>query len=141
MYIKILLLSFICTIQLSANDKILGKWNTDKSTVEIYKCGEFLCAKILSLKEPTDLEGKPKVDKNNPDPLKKTHPVVGLNFLKNFKFNEYDGEWVNGEIYNPEDGKIYTGEIKLENENKLLLNGHLKISKWLGKKQTWTRAK
>lgn len=138
---KILFLALISTIGLSANDKILGKWNTEKSTVEIYKCGESICGKILSLKEPNDSEGKPKVDKNNPDPSKKVQPISGLNFLKNFKFNESEGEWLNGEIYNPEDGKVYTGEIKLEGEDKLQLNGHLKISKWLGKKQTWTRAK
>lgn len=138
---KIILFLFATIFTLSANDKILGKWDTEKSTVEIYKCGDSVCGKIISLKEPNDSEGKPKVDKNNPDPTKKAQPITGLNFLRNFKYNESEGEWLNGEIYNPEDGKIYTGEIKLDGEKKLQLNGHLKISKWLGKKQTWSRAK
>ncbi|MCL1462675.1 DUF2147 domain-containing protein, partial [Klebsiella pneumoniae] len=40
---------------LSANDKILGKWATEggKSHVELSKCGDAVCGKIVWLKEPT----------------------------------------------------------------------------------------
>ena len=127
---------------LSANDKILGKWLTPngKSNVEMFKCGEAVCGKIISLKEPNDVEGKPKVDKENPDPSKKSQPIVGLTFLKGFKFDSSENEFTSGEIYDPETGKTYVGEIKLDGD-KLKLNGHLKISKFIGKEQTWTRLK
>ncbi|MCG2721245.1 MAG: DUF2147 domain-containing protein [Thermodesulfovibrionales bacterium] len=44
---------------------ILGEWVTegDKSFVEIYKCDELYCGKIVWLKNPKDEEGKEKVDK------------------------------------------------------------------------------
>ena len=39
---------------LSANDKILGKWLTEggKSHVELSKCGDAVCGKIVWLKSP-----------------------------------------------------------------------------------------
>ena len=52
-----------------------------------------------------------------------------------------DDEWTDGEIYDPESGKLYVGELKMNGDNSLKLNGHLKISRFLGKKQTWTRVK
>ncbi|MCB1141005.1 MAG: DUF2147 domain-containing protein [Leptospiraceae bacterium] len=137
----------------SANDKILGTWITEggKSNVELYKCGGNVCGKIVWLKEPNYKEGDdqvkkgqvkagdPKVDTENPDASKKKNPIVGLEFLKNFKYDAGDEEFVNGEIYDPESGKLYVGELKLVNDNTLKLNGHLKISRFLGKKQTWKR--
>jgi uncharacterized protein (DUF2147 family) len=140
---------------ISANDKILGKWLTPngKSHVDLTKCGDAVCGKIVWLKSPTynaDADqvkegkvkaGDAKVDTENPDAAKRTQPIVGLTFLKNFKYNAEDDEWANGEIYDPESGKLYVGELKMEGNDTLKLNGHLKISRWLGKKQTWTRVK
>lgn len=138
---------------LSANDKILGKWLTEggKSQVEIFKCGDAFCGKIVWLKLPTYAAndsavkdgkakaGDAKVDTENPDASKRTQPIVGLVFLKGFKYDAGDDEYTDGEIYDPESGKVYVGELKMDGANSLKLNGHLKISKWLGKKQTWTR--
>ncbi|MBK8394916.1 MAG: DUF2147 domain-containing protein [Leptospiraceae bacterium] len=140
---------------LSANDKILGKWATEggKSHVELSKCGDAICGTIVWLKDPNygpDADqvkngkvtaGSPKVDTENPVVAKRTQPIVGLTFLKGFKYNSEDDEWTDGEIYDPESGKLYVGELKMNGDNSLKLNGHLKISKWLGKKQTWTRVK
>lgn len=146
-------LAVLFTGALSANDKILGTWVTPngKSNVELFKCDSGLCGKIVWLKEPTYpassdqvkdgkvKAGDAKVDTENPDAAKRTQPIVGLVFLKGFKYNAGDDEWTNGEIYDPESGKLYVGELKMDGDNSLKLNGHLKISKWLGKKQTWTR--
>ncbi len=140
---------------ISANDKVLGKWLTagGKSHVELTKCGDAVCGKIVWLKAPTYTadadpvkEGKvkagdAKVDTENPDASKRTQPIVGLTFLTKFKYNADEDEWANGEIYDPESGKLYVGELKMEGNDTLKLNGHLKISRWLGKKQTWTRVK
>ena len=138
---------------LSANDKILGKWATEggKSHVELKKCGDAICGTIVWLKSPTyganddavkdgkAAAGATKVDTENPDASKRTQPIVGLTFLKGFKYDAGDDEWTNGEIYDPESGKLYVGELKMNGDNSLKLNGHLKISRFLGKKQTWTR--
>lgn len=152
----LLITAFVAVIfagNLSANDKILGKWLTEggKSHVELSKCGDAVCGKIVWLKNPNygpnddavkdgkAAAGAAKVDTENPDASKRTQPIVGLTFLKGFKYNADDDEWTNGEIYDPESGKVYVGELKMNGDNSLKLNGHLKISKWLGKKQTWTR--
>ena len=138
---------------ISANDAILGTWVTpeSKSNVELFKCGDSICGKITWLKEPTYAAnadqvkdgkvkaGDAKVDTENPDASKRTRPIVGMQFLSGFKYDAGEEEFVNGEIYDPESGKLYVGELKMDGTNKLKLNGHLKISKWLGKKQIWTR--
>ncbi|MBP7283300.1 MAG: DUF2147 domain-containing protein [Leptospiraceae bacterium] len=156
---KLLVLAVFVTAMfagsLSANDKILGKWATEggKSHVELSKCGDAICGTIVWLKEPNypadatpvkegkATAGSPKVDTENPNAALRTKPIVGLTFLKGFKYNSEDDEWTEGEIYDPESGKLYVGELKMNGDNSLKLNGHLKISKWLGKKQTWTRVK
>ena len=55
----------------------LGVWTNaeKKATFEIYKCGEKLCGKIVTLTVPNDpATGKPKMDTQNPDPKLRTRP-------------------------------------------------------------------
>jgi uncharacterized protein (DUF2147 family) len=138
----------------NAQDKILGKWKTEGGdSVELYKCENVVCGKLIGFKKPTytaDMDsvkrgqvkvGDPLVDTENPDPSKRTTPLLGFTFLKNFKYQAEDDEYTNGEIYDPGSGNTYVGELKMEGNDVLKLNGHLKISRWLGKKQTWTRIK
>src|SRR5271163_1974330 len=92
-------------------DIILGTWLTGsgKGKVQIYKTGVEYNGKIVWLKEPTYPDGKTKVDKHNPDVAKQTNPILGLNMLKGFVFN--DGKWIDGTIYDPENGKTYSCKI------------------------------
>ena len=64
----------------------IGVWfNTEKDAkVEIYKCGDKYCGKIIWLKFPNNEEGTPKMDKNNPDDKLKKRAVLGLNLLSGF---------------------------------------------------------
>lgn len=116
----------------------IGTWtNQDgKATFKIYKCGDELCGKVASLKEP-NINGKPKTDGNNPDQNLRTRPLVGLEFMKGF---EYDGnnKWDDGTIYDPESGKTYSCYMKMINKNKMEVKGYLGIS-LIGRTQTWTR--
>lgn len=82
----------------------VGLWNAPKAKVRVSDCGSGLCATILSLKEPNDEKGQPKVDRNNPDKAKQTRPIVGISVLTGMK---PDGARWLGQIYNPEDGRTY----------------------------------
>jgi hypothetical protein len=42
---------------------------------------------IVSLRDPLYEQGKPKPDKNNPDPQKQMAPLLGLSRLKGFTFD------------------------------------------------------
>ncbi len=122
-------------------DYVVGTWYTeeDKATVEIYKEGDRYFGKITALKEPLR-DGKPKVDKNNPKEELRTQPIIGLVFLKSFKFDG-DDEWKEGTIYDAESGKEYTSKMYIEKDNKLKVKGYILGMPFLGRSQIWTRTK
>src|SRR6476620_2360378 len=73
----------------------LGIWTNSekKATFEIYKCGDFLCGKIVSLTASNDpVTGKPKTDTQNPDPKLKSRPLLGLVFMQGFKYDD-ENKW------------------------------------------------
>ena len=125
--------SFIYAVEPVA---VIGLWRTKKSIeeekaaiIEIYKCENKYCGKIAWLK---DLEA---LDKRNQDESKRRQKLVGLNLIWGFEFD--DDEWVNGKIYNPENGKEYKCSMWLEGNGILIVKGCLVA--FFCKKQTWYR--
>src|ERR1700739_3499851 len=94
-------------------DAIIGTWLTGsgKGKVQIYKEGDKYNGKIVWLKEPNREDGTPKLDRNNPDKVQQTKPLLGLNMLKNFVFDVE--KWIDGTIYDPENGKTYSCKINM----------------------------
>ncbi len=129
-------MSFDTSVAQNADD-VVGVWLTDggKSKVEIYKKGDEYFGKIIWLREPNE-NGKPKVDKNNPDDDLKSRPLVGMELLSDFEFD--DDEWEDGEIYDPESGKTYSCEMTLDG-NTLNVRGYIGVS-WVGRTTEWTRS-
>ncbi len=125
--------------------EITGQWTTagNKSRVEITKVADGTFeGKIVWLSEPNypadDKEaGKPKHDRENSDKSLQSRPILGLSFMKGFKF---DGkkEWSGGLLYDPESGKTYKGKIWLEDDGTLGMRGFIGIS-LLGRTEKWTR--
>ena len=116
-----------------------GVWLTEskKAHVEIKACGEALCGQIVWLKEPNDENGKPKVDKENEDPAKRSEPLLGSHMITGMKPDE-PGRWGDGEIYNAEDGKTYNSSMELKDSDTLKVAGCVLI---FCKSQIWTRVK
>ncbi len=120
-------------------DDIIGIWLTngnDPAKIQIYKNGEKFYGKIVWLKYPDD-NGKPKVDKNNNDKVKRINPIIGLIMLVGFKFNG-DDEWKGGTIYDPESGKTYSSFMSLKDNSTLKVKGYIGISLF-GRTETWKR--
>ncbi|UYZ64219.1 DUF2147 domain-containing protein [Hymenobacter weizhouensis] len=120
----------------------LGTWtNADKkATFEIYKCGNKLCGKIVTLTVPNDPKtGKPKTDTMNPDPKLRNRPRLGMVFMQGFEYDA-DNKWDDGKIYDPESGKTYSCYMKMLNANSMEVKGYIGFS-LIGKSQTWTRVK
>jgi uncharacterized protein (DUF2147 family) len=124
----------------SINPDIVGVWKDGqgKGQVQIYKHNGKYYGKIIWLKNPKDVNGKPKVDRKNPDVTLRNKPVMGLVMLKDFKYD--DEEWSGGRIYNPSDGKEYKAYMKLKDRNTLAVRGYIGIS-LLGKTDTWIRVR
>ncbi|ADY51419.1 Protein of unknown function DUF2147 [Pseudopedobacter saltans DSM 12145] len=120
------------------SDEILGKWlNKDKEAhLQIYKKGNKYFGKLSWLKEPNDEEGKPKRDSKNPSEELRGRPILGLEILKDFTFN--NGVWQDGTIYDPKSGKTYSCKMTLEGKNRLNVRGYIGIS-LLGRTEVFTR--
>ncbi|HET9570021.1 MAG TPA: DUF2147 domain-containing protein [Bacteroidales bacterium] len=127
-------------------DRIIGYYLTvddetgkEKSQVQIFKAtnGKYY-GKLVWLAEPSK-NGKAKVDEDNPDKALRSRPILGLQLLKGFSYNEKSGEWDNGTIYNPTGGKTYNCFMKFDG-NKLKIRGFIGAA-WmgLGKTATWTK--
>ncbi len=100
-----------------------GMWALPKNklTVDIKFCnGDRLCGTIAKIRKPLDKYGKPKLDKENPDPALRSRPIIGLPIMTDMKPTG-SGEW-EGKIYNADDGTTYRAEARLEGD-KFLVKG------------------
>ena len=135
----LILTSFIFCLNTFAQtvnpDAIVGNWLTGskKGVVQIYKEGNKYNGKIIWLQTPNYEDGKPKVDKHNPDVAKQKTPLMGLNMLSGFVFE--GDKWVNGTIYDPEKGKTYSCKISMKGD-MLDVRGFIGIS-LIGRTDTW----
>jgi uncharacterized protein (DUF2147 family) len=119
---------------------VTGIWMSDdgEGAVEIERCGDKRCGKLVWLKTPNDDAGKPLRDANNPDPAARQKPVCGVQIIKDVALQS-DGSWDGGTVYDPEEGKSYSVMIKPTGNDNLEVRGYLGI-KSLGETMTWTRA-
>lgn len=118
----------------------IGVWLTQSGTsrIRIADCGGALCGTIIWLKEPNDPDtGKPKTDKNNSDTAKRSRPLMGVQIVLSMKPAGAD-KW-NGQVYNAEDGKTYSGNLTFSGGNSLQLQG-CALGGLVCKGQTWTKA-
>jgi len=120
-------------------DLLLGVWETGngKARVKIDKAGEIYTGKVVWLREPNNEEGKPKVDKNNPDEALRSKPLLGYKLLQNFTFSG-DKVWENGTIYDPESGSTYSCTITMTDDNTLDVRGYIGVTLF-GRTDTWKR--
>lgn len=141
--IKTLCVCFFISLMANAQtdgDKLLGVWepSNGKARVKIDKISDKYFGKIVWLKEPNDPEtGQPKVDKNNPDESMQKVPLKGYRMLKDFTYNG-KSEWIDGTIYDPENGSTYSCVIKLKDDNTLDIRGYIGI-KTFGRTDVWKR--
>src|SRR4051812_15492169 len=87
-----------------------GVWLTEdeRARIRIERCGaklEQICGYIVWMKEPTGDNGQPLRDEWNPDPGKRSRPLLGHQLIAAVP-QRSDGRF-DGRIYNSEDGKSY----------------------------------
>ena len=118
---------------------VIGKWKLDDGTaiVEVYKNGDAYNGKIVWVEEPTDADGTPAKDNNNPDPALRTRELIGLNMLSGLK-KTADNEYSGGKIYDPGNGKTYNCSMKVEG-NVLKVRGSLDKRVLIVRTMDWFR--
>lgn len=97
-----------------------GVWVRAESgtTFDFYNCADKLCAKVISVADPDDKK------------------AIGTVILRNAVRSD-DDAWT-GDLYNTDDGKIYSGTVSVKKPNELTLQGCL--FKYLCKSEKWERA-
>ena len=125
---------------------IEGVWLTDTgSEMTIKPCVEGYCGYISKIVVPDhivakygdDLKaiGTDFTDYNNKDPNLRSRPIQGLKILT---LQPGGNPWFfEGEIYNPEDGNVYSGTIEVLGADTLKLKGCVLYV--LCQEQEWTR--
>lgn len=119
---------------------VVGKWKLEDGTaiVEVYQQGDVFNGKIVWLQNPTEADGSPAKDKNNPDEKFRSRQLIGLNMLHGLKKN--GGEYSGGSIYDPGNGKTYNCSMKVEGDI-LKVRGSLDKRGLLGRTMDWFRVK
>ena len=132
-------LDAISTAQAQTADPA-GTWSRPSGTsrLRIARCGQAYCGTIAWLREPNGPDGKPMTDAQNPDPSRRTRPLLGTAVIIGMAPTGKDGQW-KGQVYKADEGKTYTGYMTLEGARQLKLEGCV-LGGMVCKAETLTRA-
>ena len=116
-----------------------GTWLTEdgRARVRVERCGvslEQICGYVVWMKEPADANGQPLKDQNNPDPAKRSRPLLGHQLIMGLR-PAADGRF-DGQIYNAENGKSYEIALRRDARDLKVKGCMLSI---LCASQTWTQ--
>jgi len=141
-YVSMLLLFTVMSLTGFAQNKdaIIGKWinSSGEAHIDVYKKGAKYFGKIVWLKAPKDEKGNVKTDVKNPDASLRSRPILGLEMLKDFVYD--DGKWTDGKIYDPKSGKTYSCNMNIKENGDLNMRGYIGIS-LIGRSEVWKRVK
>lgn len=85
-----------------------------------------------------ELSGKIVTDRHNPDPSLRSRPLTGLRLLWGLRYDADAMAWVDGYVYNADNGKQYHCEVHVPAPDRLVLRGYIGIP-LLGGSTTWMR--
>src|SRR5215470_8991452 len=64
----------------------VGRWLVQdrRAVIEVYACGPKFCGRIVWQEQPLDPDGKVTLDRHNPDPALRGHPLCDLQMMGGF---------------------------------------------------------
>ena len=143
------LVGVVATAASAQQPSVMGTWLTasGKAQVRIGPCPNPangpICGFVVGLIEPKGPDGvvvSPDVatDYRNADPALRSRKIIGMPLIWGFRKTSDPNVFEDGQIYNGENGKIYSANISLQPDGKLRLRGYVG-SPILGETQLWTR--
>ncbi|MCL2888734.1 MAG: DUF2147 domain-containing protein [Elusimicrobia bacterium] len=156
---KILTFAFMLSAVCLRAQDVTGFWQTfddktkeAKSVVAVYKYNDMIYGRVIMTYEPGSNGAKVRDTTDNPahdaaknvvriiDGKEVTAKIAGLDFIREMKLsNGKDWLYEDGFILDPKSGDEYKAKMKFDKDGSLLVRGHLKISSWLGRSQTWKK--
>jgi uncharacterized protein (DUF2147 family) len=117
-------------------ESILGEWCTPREENRPSVQVEFVRAQDGTYMGIPSWSREPRKDVNNKDPKLRDRSVVGIVLMWNLRYDE--GEYVDGYVYDPEDGGTYRVKAEVLSAESLKVRGYLGISLF-GQTKTWSR--
>jgi uncharacterized protein (DUF2147 family) len=134
-YVAFIIL-FITSIPLWAanpedSDQICGKWMSSEKNiiVQVYKTGEEFKAKVVWFHDDDSKPMDEWRDKHNPDPALRSRRLVGMEILRNLKYDKSSHTWEDGMIYDAQHGREWNAAAYIDKQGMLRIKGywHLKL--------------
>lgn len=117
-------------------EAILGEWLTQKEEGRPPGRIKFVRAQDGTYMGIVTWSAEPKNDVHNKDPKLRERPLVGSVLMWHLRYD--DGEYVDGFVYNPEDGGTYRLNAQVLTPESLKIRGFLGISLF-GQDRVWSR--
>jgi uncharacterized protein (DUF2147 family) len=117
-------------------DSILGEWCTQREENRPPGRIKFLRADDGTYTGVISWQSESKKDVHNKDPKLRDRPLVGAVLMWHLRYD--DGEYVDGYVYNPEDGGTYRVNAEVLSPESLKIRGYLGISLF-GQTKLWSR--
>ncbi len=118
----------------AASPALFGDWTTaDGSVVRTFPCANALCIKIVAI-TPT---APGTIDQKNPNRALRKRSLCNLQIGNSFNLTG-DAQAIGGQLYDPESGSTYRGNLELK-DNTLRLRGYIGLAIF-GRTETWHRA-
>ncbi|MCF8533557.1 MAG: DUF2147 domain-containing protein [Reyranella sp.] len=145
------LLAVVAPAVSAQTPSVMGTWLTASGVaqVRIEPCQNPasgpLCGFIVGLINPKGPDGavvapEAATDYRNADPALRGRKVLGMPLIWGFTKMADPNAYDSGQIYNGENGKIYSANITLQADGTLRLRGYVG-SPMFGETQIWTRVK
>ncbi len=108
----------------------LGLWYAEggAAEVQVCRCADALCGKVVWLRSPLGEDGCEVRDDKNPDSTLRSRAIIGLVVLTGLKpLDDDQAAWSGGSIYDPATGHTYSCKARREGNDRLFLRGYLGI--------------
>ena len=137
--VALLVLTFLTSQAVADENQIVGTWlSGDRDGwIEIARNADGISGRIAG--SPNDDPERSRIDEKNSDPALRERALIGLDLFSNFRFDG-DDRWIDGRIYDPNNGKTYRCIITVVDDNTLKMRGYIGIP-MIGRTEFWTRKK
>jgi len=130
----------IAEVKPAPGDELIGEWWTENNEGRIRmtrdRDGSFRGSTTCCVPAKPS-EDHPSQDIHNPNPKYRSRSTVGIVLIWKLKY-EGDGEYADGYVYNPRDGKTYRIDMDIIDRNTVKIRGYIGIP-LLGQSQIWRR--
>jgi uncharacterized protein (DUF2147 family) len=151
---RLVLVALFATFATAASaqaQSVMGTWLTASGVaqVRIEPCSSPasgpLCGFVVGLINPKGPNGvvvapDAATDYRNENPALRGRKIIGMPLIWGFKGTSTPNVYEDGQIYNGENGKIYSANISLQPDGTLRLRGYVGTPMF-GETQIWTRVK